>query len=303
MSVGSLVGTALLECIEAIGRDRFELMGMNSEAGAVNNFRIDTCYLSPPAVRHDALFALLDRIVATHAPHLVVPGRDDDVVALAHWAHDRKYAHALAGAPAIADVLRDKWTSFRWAQARGLPFARSAIDLDACRRLVADEGFPVIAKPRKGFASNGVRLVWNDDQLRVALAAGDPVVQQAIDPAPALAAEAIAGGMPLWYAPVQAGSPLGLCVLDEAGCRFVASWRSSHVRGAAFDTSLMQDPQLEALSLRYGHAAWQDGWRGLLSLQVRKTADGAWMRSSSPAASWAEPTRCIGSASRCSRSC
>ena len=60
MSVGSLVGTALLECIEALGRERFELVGMNSESGAVNNFRMDVCYLSPPARAAEAeLFQVL----------------------------------------------------------------------------------------------------------------------------------------------------------------------------------------------------------------------------------------------------
>lgn len=97
MSVGSLVGTGLLEDIEALGRDRFELIGMNSEAGAVNNRRMDFCYLSPPEQQRAALLALLDELVRRHEPDLIVPTRDDDVAALAHWARDRSDARALVG--------------------------------------------------------------------------------------------------------------------------------------------------------------------------------------------------------------
>ena len=65
---------------------------MNSEAGAVNNFRTDVCYLSPRAVEEAALHALLDELVARHQPDLIIPTRDDDVVALARWAQGRSTA-------------------------------------------------------------------------------------------------------------------------------------------------------------------------------------------------------------------
>ena len=181
MSVGSLVGTALLECIDAMGRDRFELIGMNSEAGAVNNFRMDMCYLSPPARQEQALLALLDDLVRRHEPDLIVPTRDDDVVALAHWARDHDSVRAMVGSVRMAEVIRDKWASCRWATEHGLPFARSAIDAAGVARLREETGFPLVAKPREGFGSNGVRMLLDDEHVAVALAAGDMIVQEAID--------------------------------------------------------------------------------------------------------------------------
>jgi hypothetical protein len=277
MSVGCLVGTALLEAVDALGRERFELIGLNSEADAVNNFSMDVCYLSPPARQRAALLALLDEIVARHEPDLIVPTRDDDVVALAHWARGRNAAPALVGSVSMAEVIRDKWASQQWAMARGLPFARGAIDADGAARLKAEVGLPLIAKPREGFGSNGVRLLLSDKQVELALAAGDQILQEPIDPSPMLTPEALAAGMPLWFAPVQPGSPLALCLLDEAGCRFVAAWWSRHVRGAALDTVLLQEPPLERLALDYAQAAWSDGWRGLLSIQARRAATGRYV--------------------------
>jgi hypothetical protein len=274
MSVGSLVGTAVLECIDALARNRFELIGMNSEAGAVNNFRMDVCYLSPPARQRQALLALLDDLVRRHEPDLIVPLRDDDVVALAHWAQDRDRARALVGSPRMAEVIRDKWLSYRWAADNGLPFARSAIDAQGVAWLRDEVGFPLVAKPREGFGSNGVRMLLNDEHVGVALDAGETIVQEAIDPSPMLTAEALRGGMPLWFAPVQPGSPLALCLLDDDGCRFLAAWWSRHVRGAALDTVLLQEPALEQLAMDCAQAAWRDGWRGLFNIQARRNAAG-----------------------------
>ena len=277
MSVGSLVGTGLLECLESIGRDRFELIGMNSEAGAVNNFRTDLCYLSPPALQRPALLSLLDDLVRRHDPDLIIPTRDDDVVALAHWASGRQRSRSLVGCAPMAEVIRDKWASYTWAMQKGLPFARSALDADGIGRLRDEVGFPLVSKPREGFGSNGVRMLLSDDHVSAALSAGGQVVQEPIDPAPMLTQEALKAGMPLWFAPVQPGSPLTLCLLEDAGCRFLAAWRSLHVRGAAFDTMLMQDPMLEQLAMDYAQAAWREGWRGLLNIQARMNASGQWV--------------------------
>lgn len=274
MSVGSLVGTALLECLDALGRKRFELIGLNSEAAAANNFRMDCCYLSPPAQQHAAMFALLDELAKRHDPALIIPTRDDDVVTLAHWARLRGERRVMVGSPAMADVIRDKWASHGWATAHGLPFARSAQDATGLHQLQADVGWPLVAKPRLGFGSNGVRLLQTDAHLQAALRIEGLVFQEAIDPAPVLSAADLLAGMPLWFAPVQPGSALTLCWLDDGGSRFLAAWQSQHVRGAAIDTVLLDDPALERLAQDFGRAAWQDGWRGLLNLQARRRPTG-----------------------------
>jgi hypothetical protein len=80
--------------------------------------------------------------------------------------------------------------------------------------------------------------------------------------------------MPLWFAPVQPGSPLALALLDDDGCRHIATWWSRHVRGAALDTVLLQEPALERLMMDYAQAAWRDGWRGLFNIQARRNAAG-----------------------------
>jgi hypothetical protein len=277
MSAGSLVGNGVLECIESMGRERFDIVALNSDAAAINNFRADTTYLSPPSADRDGLFKLLDTVLSRHSPHLFIPGRDDDVVALAHWQVHQPRAVAMVGSPGMADIFRDKWRSFEWCRANNLPFAASAIDHDGVQQLRAQFGFPLVAKPRLGFGSNGVRFLVNQRHIDATLAAEDFVVQAAIDPSPAMRMDALDAGLPLWFAPVQPGSPLGIAQLDDDGAHFVSTTQSRHVRGSAIDNRVLDDAALREVLMRISQVAWRDGWRGLFSIQARRDAHGEWI--------------------------
>jgi len=277
MSVGSLVGTNVLECLEALGRDRFELTGLNSEAESANNFRMDVCYLSPRASDRAELLFLLDRVVHAHAPHLIIPTRDDDVVVLSQWAQGRPNARAMVGSPTFAEIIRDKWASFQWANERQLPFARSAIDPLGAARLRQELGLPLIAKPRDGFGSNGVRMLVTEDHLRAVLAAGNYIVQECLDPPRVLTAEDLRLGMPFWFAPVQVANPSTLCLLHESGYEYLAAWVSDARCGAALRTVLIDAPPLRQLAMDFAETAWREGWRGLLNVQTRVDSAGRYI--------------------------
>ena len=277
MSVGSLVGTALLECLELLGRDRFEIIGLNSEPDAINNFRCDVCYLSPQAQDRVSLLQLLTQVADRHRPDLVIPSRDDDVVAAAHWHRANPEVPVMVGSTDVAEIIRDKWLSYCWARDNGLPFARSAIDASGAANLLAETGFPLVAKPRLGFGSNGVRFLLDEKHISAALRAGHYVLQEAVDPAPALSLATLEEGLPLWFAPVQPGSPLGLCLLDSQGAHFIATWHSNHRHGTAIDTILIDVPSLKSTLMAFAQVAWRDGWRGLFNIQARRDKEGRYV--------------------------
>ncbi len=277
MSAGSLVGNGVLECIESLGRDRFEIVALNSDAAALNNFRADVAYLTPTSEDRNTILSILDTVFARHAPQLIIPGRDDDVVTLAHWKARRPQAIAMVGSVKMAEIIRDKWHSFEWCRANDLPFAASAIDRNGINELHEQFGFPLVAKPRLGFGSNGVRFLVNQKHIDATLASGDYIVQAAIDPAPAMKPDALDAGLPLWFAPVQPGSPMGIALLDDNGAHFVSTTESRHVRGSAIDNRVLDDTAFRELLMRISRCAWRDGWRGLFSIQVRRNADGEWI--------------------------
>jgi hypothetical protein len=274
LSIGSLVGTAALECMEMIGRERFVCIGLNSIANSGNNFRCDVCYLSPDIADQASLFRLLDEVVAKHLPDIIVPGRDDDVVALAQWKAAGGSAKTMVGCVGIAQMIRDKWKSYCWARKHRLPFAESAIDAAGVANLRKRFGLPLVAKPRLGFGSNGVRILATDHHVERALKRPDTVVQQAISPSPTMPLDILDDGIPLWYAPVQPGSPLAISLLDDKGSHFVSISQSQHVRGAAINNCLVDLPDLERTLMQFSDAAWGEGWRGLFSIQARPNVDG-----------------------------
>jgi carbamoylphosphate synthase large subunit len=93
----------------------------------------------------------------------VLPGRDADVTALAEMAaSDASLAARLAcGDATCARIFEDKWLSHAFAVEHALGFADSAIadspgGAEVVERLAARHGFPLVAKPRLGFASRDV---------------------------------------------------------------------------------------------------------------------------------------------------
>ena len=93
---------------------------------------------------------------------MIVPCRDDDVVALAELAegHPEHRARALCGPSVLARMMSDKWLSFEFCEKHGLPYEHSMIaGAAAPAEFVSRVGYPIIAKPRDGFSSQGVFLI------------------------------------------------------------------------------------------------------------------------------------------------
>lgn len=88
-SVGSLVGQNILDSLEG-RREGIEVVGVNSVAAAAGNFRCDRAYLAPPASRSGEYLDRLAAVLNEEKPDLVLPGRDDDVLALARLKGKRR---------------------------------------------------------------------------------------------------------------------------------------------------------------------------------------------------------------------
>ncbi|HEY9219623.1 MAG TPA: hypothetical protein VIO94_16365, partial [Phenylobacterium sp.] len=108
LSAGSLCAHNLL-CLLAPRRDETFVIATNSVAEAAGIYMCDAAHLTPPAADAEAYEAALRRIIEAEAPDIVVPTREDDVVALARLkACYHGPATLLVGSLQAAEILEDK---------------------------------------------------------------------------------------------------------------------------------------------------------------------------------------------------
>jgi carbamoyl-phosphate synthase large subunit len=278
-SVGSLVGQNILDAL-AGRRQGIEVVGINSVAAAAGNFRCDRAYLAPPAARSDEYRGRLAAVFHDENPDLVLPGRDDDVAVLAQMkAADARLAAALpVGPAALADVLADKAESLQFARRHDLPYVDSAPagEPDAVARLRARHGYPLVAKPRQGNGSRGVRIVFDDVQLAAVAALPDYLVQ------PYLEAEADLwnwrdlgrDGTPLFHAPPLRQLACQAVIGPDGRLLGQVATIAELVMGRLERTWRIDDPAVDDVVRRYAAAFAAEGWIGALNLQGRRDRDG-----------------------------
>ncbi|HET7113833.1 MAG TPA: hypothetical protein VFI57_09330, partial [Pyrinomonadaceae bacterium] len=182
ISGGNQVGQSILTAL-ADRRSDVKLVATNSVPTDISLFDFDAVYLTPQTRDAPAAFERrFSEILMLEKPDLVIPCRDDDVAFLADYKERRPESAKgfLCGNRFTAEAACDKWLSWQFSVERGLPFAPTlATPVRAQAETFArDYGFPLVAKPRRGFASRGVHLVSNEAQLRRVAAQDGYVIQQ-----------------------------------------------------------------------------------------------------------------------------
>ena len=170
----------------------------------------------------------------------------------------------------------DKWAAFQWCQEQGLPFTPTVLtdDLDSdisIKALVDEFGLPLITKPRDGSGSLGVRLLHNDDQVRMAGEEAGMVIQPFLDPPAGAVLELDPSrGTPLfWEIPVPRNYGAQILIGPEGEIGPILPMAASQRLGRNesctpwFDDGL--DELLAQVTARFANA----GWRGPLTVQAR----------------------------------
>jgi len=182
-TVGGRVGHGILD-VMAPWRDRVRVVGVNSVADASANFRCDVVHLAPGTADLAAWMERMRAILRAERPDVVLAGRDGDLRPLAALKGEPEFAATcfLCPGPEAARIVTDKYETFTFARAHGLPFIDTAADRDGVERLIAAHGFPLIVKPRTGTGAHGVRALASRDEVAAWLARGGVVFQPFIDP-------------------------------------------------------------------------------------------------------------------------
>jgi carbamoyl-phosphate synthase large subunit len=281
LSVGTQVGQNVLRTLSG-RRDHLELVGTSSVANEPSLFDFDAIYIVPPTAADPAAFEeRLIEVIERERIDLVIPCRDDDVVFLAGLADRRPElaSRLLCGNGASAEVIADKWLSHEFCREHGLPFAASIIDCDEAQRMafVRAHGLPLVAKPRRGYASLDVFLLYNETQVAAALARDGYIVQQFLgNPRPIT--EYLASietlGLPLYHTFQGIKHSIQVLIAPDGSLAHVICTRNYRNQRRSKWVEPDDDPVSAAIGTKCAHAFSAAGWRGPLNIQCEKTLAG-----------------------------
>jgi carbamoyl-phosphate synthase large subunit len=165
-SVGSGVGYGIVRSLRLSRRDYY-IIGVNSTALSAGVFDCDAAYLVPPVSREAEFVGALVEIVGRERPDIIFPGRDPDLPVLAGLKPQLEEfrAFVMTGSHAAIQICNDKAQTHEVLSSRNMPFARTAADIEELNALINVCGFPLIAKPRFGSASLGVKVLFGEHDL------------------------------------------------------------------------------------------------------------------------------------------
>lgn len=281
LSVGTQVGQNVLATL-ARRRGDLELIATSSVSNEPSVFDWDAVYIVPATAADPEAFELrLLDIMAREQIDLVIPCRDDDIVFLSAL-HDRRADLAprlLCGSADAGKVIADKWLSAQFCTRHGLPFAPSIASATATERaeFARRNGFPLIAKPRRGYASQDVYLISNDEQFERTLAREGWIVQKYLGDPRGVAdfLEGIASrGIPLYHTFQGLKSSIQALIAPDGSVPHVICTRNrSRMRRSKW-VETDRDPVALDIGTRCAQAFSAEGWRGPLNIQCQRDADG-----------------------------
>jgi carbamoyl-phosphate synthase large subunit len=122
-------------------------------------------FIQVPLARSPAFPAALRDIAASYPGSYYLPVHDDEIEIAARLAAEGSLPPGLELIAPPYDTVRlcsDKWAMHQWLKANELPSPETALATPAAFKTMKH---PAILKPREGYASRGVRLIQEAEEL------------------------------------------------------------------------------------------------------------------------------------------
>lgn len=286
ISVGSLVGQNILDALEFSEfnrRDLVHLTGTNSLSLTANNFRCDACYKVPKTASPDYP-SKMKEILHDVKPDLILTARDADTAAIKEMMLEDKTLPGKLPFGSLDSIkcALDKWQSSLFCKKHNLPFAETFsvnpnADPNQLKYFVERVGYPMIAKPREGFASKGVFFVRNWNEVLHFKDQEGYILQEYLGKAAELESyfESFSGPRPLFSeVPDISHHTCHVPVFKEGQIGEVYCLKNHHHFGAVMRLQRVKNPELEELAEKFAEAFISEGGYGPLSIQFRPDKHG-----------------------------
>lgn len=173
----------------------------------------------------------------------------------------------------------DKLQSAIFSARHGLPFAPTidSGDRQAALRFARDYGWPLIAKPRLGFGSQGVRLLLEESHLAWVCAQPDYVLQKYFGNRERIwqaANEAQTQGLPLYESFEEGKLSIQASIAPDGSVTGVFVSENVMRMGRSVRVRRIDDPALIDAGKGWSSIFANAGWRGPLNLQGHRGPEG-----------------------------
>ncbi|MCK0472940.1 hypothetical protein [Halalkalibacter sp. APA_J-10(15)] len=287
-SIGSLVGQNIQESLEfnaSNRRDKVNLIGTNSIAESPNNYKCDYCYLVPNTSTNEYEL-IIKKIIREVEPDLILSGRDEDTEAIYRIMEsnpDLKGKVPYGNLDTLLFAL-DKMKTWEFSKKYKLPFAESIevkknSDKKSYLDFIKKVGFPLIAKPVRGYASKGVFFIRNNEDINFVLELDGYMLQEYLGDPELLETyfRLMEGPIPLFsHAPnvIHYSCHTILAPNGEIAPVFIS--KNEHDAGRTLGFTKVENKDLEKLTLDYANALFKEGGAGPVTVQFRKDRNGKW---------------------------
>ncbi len=283
LSGGSIVGQNILYCLQG-RRKNLRLVTTNSVAEEPVIYEYDRIYLTPPTQGcSEEYMNKVNEIISKENPDLVIPCRDEEVLVVSklreNAPNDQKNRF-LGGSVEIAQVLLNKQKSWEFSNQHKLPFAATLQDKatkEDVLKFAELHGYPMIAKPKEGFASKNVCLITNEEQLLKTITSAQVMLQEYLGDSNRVLEyrkQLETDGVPLFHSLEGLKHSIQVVISKTGEVKQVFLSINQMVFGKSGKVWIVQDPEVEAIGAMCGKIFAENGWRGPLNIQCEKGPNG-----------------------------
>ncbi|HEX7033149.1 MAG TPA: ATP-grasp domain-containing protein [Nitrososphaera sp.] len=184
-AAGSIVAQGIIKSLKLAGSGRYTVIAADMSPLAAGLYRCERGVLVPSVSSTADYIESIIKVCNDNDVKAIFCGSDDELLVLANAKGEiqgRTDAKLLTGSASALAIARDKWATYEFCRANGLPCAPSSLPEER-EEFVKEFGFPIVVKPREGYGSIHFYIANNREEVEAAIAAIEkagwrPIVQK-----------------------------------------------------------------------------------------------------------------------------
>ncbi|MEW6181577.1 MAG: ATP-grasp domain-containing protein [Bacillota bacterium] len=255
--MGQTIGIGILKALR-MSRLNCRLLGTDCERKSAGLYMADKAFVVPKASSDvQEYLKEMAAICRRERADIVFIGSEPELLIFAPIAEEftrETGTCVMVSSDSVIKRITDKWELFKFLSGEGFPVPESILPLDDNLNAFADRhGFPLIIKPRRGYASRSLQVITNQEELLFYSRTRKDIILQE------------------YIKPDDQEYTVGVFVTRSGESRGAIVLRRELAAGLTFRAEVAQDEEITVLSRRI---AERSGVIGPCNIQLRRSEQG-----------------------------